>query len=105
MNPNTDKIRFAQAKVYEHLVKHGKVTPQIAESQPVSESMQSIIIDAIRVAKDDAAVAAAAAAALNMFNLIVLEEASRALCRPAGWLVGIQRLPLRHESVRLADGE
>lgn len=91
MNPTTDKIRFAQAKVYEHLVKHGKVTPQIAESQPVSESMQSIIIDAIRVAKDDAAVAAAAAAALNMFNLICAgRRTSRALCRPAGWLVGIQ---------------
>ena len=88
MNPNTDKIRFAQAKVYEHLVKHGKVTSQIAESQPVSESMQSIIIDAIRVAKDDAAVAAAAAAALNMFNLIVLEEGLPVHCAGPqdGWL-------------------
>lgn len=80
MNPNTDKIRFAQSKLYEHLVKHGKVTPQIADSQPVSESMQSIIIDAIRVAKDDAAVASAAAAALNMFNLVVLEEGLPVYC-------------------------
>lgn len=88
MSVNTDKIRFAQAKVYEYLVKHGKVTPQIAESQAVSESMPAIIIDAVRVAKDDAAVAAAAAAALNMFNLTVVEDGLPVNCAGPqdGWL-------------------
>lgn len=74
MSHHTDKIRHAQTKVYEHLVRSGKVTPQIAESQPVSESMASIIPDAIRVAKDDSSVAEAAASALNMFYLAVKEE-------------------------------
>jgi len=89
MTQPSDKVRNIQTKVYEHLVKRGKVSPQIAESQPVSESMAAILVDAVRVAKDDNAVAEAAAKAVNMFFLDVVEEGLAVRCAGAedGWIV------------------
>ena len=74
MTSQNDKINSAQSKIYEHLVKRQRVTPQIADSQPLSESMAAIIPDAIRVSKDDTAVAEAAAAALELFILSLAED-------------------------------
>lgn len=51
-----------------------QVSSQIANSQPASESMDSIIPDAIRVCKNDIAVAEAVAAVTDRFNLTVTEE-------------------------------
>jgi len=84
-----DKIRATQSRVYDHLVKRGRVSPQIAESQPVSESMAAILVDAVRVAKDDNAVAEAAAHAVNMFFLAITEEGLSVRCAGAddGWIV------------------
>lgn len=74
MSYQADKVRQVQSRVYDHLVKRGRVTKQIAESQPLSESTAAILADVIRVAKDDNAVAEAAAASLDMFHLCVTEE-------------------------------
>jgi type II secretory ATPase GspE/PulE/Tfp pilus assembly ATPase PilB-like protein len=80
MTGNTEKIGQEQRKIYEHLVKKGKVTAQIAASQPISESRDSLIPDAIRVCKDDGAVAEAVANALGIFNLTVVEEGVTVKC-------------------------
>jgi type II secretory ATPase GspE/PulE/Tfp pilus assembly ATPase PilB-like protein len=80
MSKPSEKIKSAQAKIYEHLVRRQRVTPQIAESQPTSETMAAIIPDAIRVSKDDVAVAEAAAAALDMFFLSVIEDGLKIIC-------------------------
>ncbi|MPQ69296.1 GspE/PulE family protein [Pseudomonas sp. MWU12-2323] len=77
--PN-DKIISAQAKIYEYLVKRQRVTPQVADSQPISESMAAIIPDAVRVSKDDIAVAEAAAAVLDMYILSVAEDGVAVKC-------------------------
>lgn len=89
MASNTEQILVAQQKVYDHLVKRGKVSLQIAESQPVSESFAAIMGDAIRVSKDDNAVAEAAAAAVKMDYIAVTEEGLPICCadREDGWLV------------------
>lgn len=84
-----ERIRNTQARVYDHLVKRSRVSPQIAESQAVSESMAAIVVDAVRVAKDDNAVAEAAAHAINKFFLSVIEEGLTVRCAGAddGWIV------------------
>lgn len=76
------QIRTHQASVYDFLVKRGKVASQVAESQSLSESMSAIIPDAIRVSKDDNAVAEAAALALDQFYLSVVEEGLPIHCAP-----------------------
>lgn len=88
MSNVADKIKQAQAKVYKHLVDKNRVSHQIADSQPVSESMATILSDIIRVAKDDAAVAEAAAAATGLFYLVHVEEGLLVTCAGSkdGWL-------------------
>jgi type II secretory ATPase GspE/PulE/Tfp pilus assembly ATPase PilB-like protein len=89
MSRQSEKVRTTQAKLYEHLVRKGRVTPQIAESQPVSESMAVIIVDAIRVAKDDSAVAEASALSLGLFYLSYIEQGLPIVCNEQGgdWLI------------------
>lgn len=89
MSKAVEKIRQTQSSIYEFLVKRGKVTQQIADSQPTSESMAVIMMDAIRVSKDDAAVAEAAAHHLNIFYLAVAEEGLAIHCAGPedGWLI------------------
>lgn len=74
------RISQTQKRIYEHLVARNKVTSQIASSQPDSESMDSIVPDAIRVCKDDVAVAEAVALQMNRFNLVVAEEGVPIVC-------------------------
>lgn len=83
-----DNIKIAQDKVYKYLVDKNRVTHQIAESQPVSESMAAILSDVIRVAKDDNAVAEAAASVTKLFHLVHAEEGLLITCGGAkdGWL-------------------
>lgn len=90
-----ERIKALQGRVYDHLVKRGRVTPQIAESQPPSESQAAILVDAVRVAKDDNAVAEAAAHALgDMFYLAVAEEGLTVRCASAedGWIAYSDKL-------------
>lgn len=84
-----DKIKQVQSKIYQHLVSRNKVTQQIADSQPPSETMAAIMLDATRVSKDDAAVAEAAAHALNIFYLTLAEEGLSIRCAGPedGWIV------------------
>lgn len=85
---SAEKIKVHQAKVYDFLVKRGKVTSQVAESQATSESMAAIIPDATRVSKDGAAVAEAASIAQNLFFLSVAEEGISVHCagRDEPWI-------------------
>ncbi|NVL48617.1 Flp pilus assembly complex ATPase component [Pseudomonas syringae pv. actinidiae] len=85
---NQEQIKSAQNKVYQYLVAKNRVSHQIAESQPVSESMATILSDVIRVAKDDNAVAEAAAAVTKLFHLIHAEEGLLVTCGGSrdGWL-------------------
>lgn len=85
-----DKIKLVQSQIYQHLVSRNKVTQQIADSQPPSETMAAIMIDATRVSKDDAAVAEAAAHVLDdMFYLALAEEGVAIRCAgdKDGWIV------------------
>lgn len=77
------KISQLQAKIYEHLVQRQRVSPQIAASQAISESKEVIIPDAIRISKDDKAVAEAAAIVLKMVNLTVAEAGVPVVCAQA----------------------
>lgn len=83
-----EQIKIAQSKVYKYLVDKNRVSHQIAESQAVSESMATIMADAIRIAKDDNAVAEAAAAATKLFHLVHAEEGLLITCGGPkdGWL-------------------
>ena len=83
-----EQIKIAQSMVYKYLVDKNRVSHQIAESQPVSESMATILADAIRIAKDDSAVAEAAAAATKLFHLVHAEEGLLITCAGPkdGWL-------------------
>ena len=83
-----EQIKIAQSMVYKYLVDKNRVSHQIAESQPVSESMATILADAIRIAKDDTAVAEAAAAATKLFHLVHAEEGLLITCAGPkdGWL-------------------
>ena len=85
---NKGVIRDKQASVYDFLVKRGKVASQVADSQSLSESMAAIIPDAIRVSKDDGAVAEAAAYVLDQFFLSLVEEGLPIYCasREDGWI-------------------
>lgn len=85
---NSEQIKIAQDKLYKFLVLKNCVSHQIAESQPVSESMATMLADAIRIAKDDNAVAEAAASATNLFHLVHAEEGLRITCGGPkdGWL-------------------
>lgn len=74
MSIEAEKIKLAQAKLYKYLVDKNRVSPQIAESQPVSESMATILHDINRVAKDDSIVTEAVAATLGLFHLYHVEE-------------------------------
>lgn len=91
MNSHQKKIAAVQAKIYRHLVEKGKVSAQIAESQPLSESMAAILPDAVRVSKSDEAVAEAAAISLSKFYLTsaAQEEGIRIRCAGNldGWIV------------------
>lgn len=89
MSNDFDNIKSAQAKLYKYLVDKGSVSPQIAESQPVSESLASLLVDVIRVAKDDGAVAEAAAAVTKLFHLVHAEDGLLVTCGGSkdGWLI------------------
>lgn len=76
-------IRSIQVKIYDHLIQRQRVSAQIADSQATSESKAVIIPDAIRVSKDDKAVAEAAALLLNMDNLVVAESDVPVICAEA----------------------
>lgn len=80
MSKANENIKIAQAKVYQYLVDKNRVSHQIAESQPVSESMATILVDVTRVAKDDNAVAEAAAAVAKLFHLVHAEEGLLITC-------------------------
>lgn len=69
---SSERIERVQAGIYEYLVTAGKVSAQIARSQPVSDTMASIIPDAVRVCKDDTVVAEASASHLGKFFLGVV---------------------------------
>lgn len=71
---NKDAIRTTQRQLYEILVTRGVVTAQIAGSQSISDSMDSIVPDMTRVCKNDVAVAAALSEQTNKTNLLVVEE-------------------------------
>jgi type II secretory ATPase GspE/PulE/Tfp pilus assembly ATPase PilB-like protein len=73
MNPR-DAIAQEQKKLYAYLVREGKVSSQIAENQPTSESKGSLVPDCIRVCKNDLAVAGAVADAMNIFHLERVED-------------------------------
>lgn len=89
MSVESERIKIAQAKLYKYLVDKNRVSPQIAESQPVSESMASILHDIIRVAKDDSIVAEAVATALGLFHLFHVEEGLLVTCAGPkdGWVL------------------
>lgn len=85
---SNEQIKIAQSKVYKYLVEKNRVSHQVAESQAVSESMATMLADAIRIAKDDSAVAEAAAAATKLFHLVHAEEGLLVTCGGPkdGWL-------------------
>nr|WP_192963252.1 ATPase, T2SS/T4P/T4SS family [Pseudomonas fluorescens]CEK42032.1 General secretion pathway protein E [Pseudomonas fluorescens SBW25] len=89
MSIEAENIKLAQAKLYKYLVDKNRVSPQIAESQPVSESMASILHDIIRVAKDDSIVTEAVANTLGLFHLYHVEEGLLVTCAGPkdGWLI------------------
>lgn len=68
------QINYLQRQLYDHLVKRNKITRQIADSQPTADTIDSIVPDAIRISKDDVAVAEAVASVTNQYNLAVAEE-------------------------------
>ena len=69
-----ESIAHEQKKLYAYLVQKGKVSSQIAENQPISDSKDSLVPDCIRVCKDDLAVAGAVAHALEIFHLEMVED-------------------------------
>jgi type II secretory ATPase GspE/PulE/Tfp pilus assembly ATPase PilB-like protein len=69
-----ESIAHEQKKLYAYLVQKGKVSSQIAENQPTSDSKDSLVPDCIRVCKDDLAVAGAVAYALDIFHLEMVED-------------------------------
>lgn len=88
MSSMNENIKSAQLKIYKFLVDKGRITYQIANSQPVSESMATLLADVIRVAKDDNVVAEAAAAVTKLFHLVHAEEGILITCAGTkdGWL-------------------
>lgn len=74
------QIINVQRQIYDHLVKRNKITRQIADSQPVAETLDSIVPDAIRVSKDDTAVAEAVSVVARQFFLSVAEEGIPVKC-------------------------
>tara|TARA_R110002124_G_scaffold128157_15_gene288681 strand:+ start:4885 stop:6651 length:1767 start_codon:yes stop_codon:yes gene_type:complete len=82
-------ISGVQNKIYEYLVAKGRITSQVANNQPVSESMGTVIPDAIRVCKDDEIVAEAAASIKEWFYLVATEEGIAVTCAKSddGWVL------------------
>lgn len=80
MNPLHERIAKEQQKIYSYLVRKGKVTAQIVASLPTADSKDALVPDAIRICKDDVAVAEAVSEALGIFNLSAVEDSIKVRC-------------------------
>lgn len=67
-------IRKRQRQILRHLVEAGKITQQQMDTQPVPEDMKAVIPDVLRICKDDEAVAAAVAKAVDKRQFFEAED-------------------------------
>ena len=70
----SNNIQGIQRKILRNLVEAGKITQQQADTQPVSEVIEQVVPDILRVCKDDEAVAQAIGKALGREVFFELEE-------------------------------
>lgn len=74
------QVAAEQKKIYDFLVGKGLVSAQIAASQSISESRDSIINDVLRVCSDDVSVAEAISKNLGLLFITELEEGINVVC-------------------------
>ncbi|MCX3421686.1 hypothetical protein OPI58_031155 [Pseudomonas aeruginosa] len=85
----SNNIQGIQRKILRNLVEAGKITQQQADTQPVSEVIEQVVPDILRVCKDDEAVAHAIGKALGREVFFELEEGLSITQGPEGepWFI------------------